>query len=267
MNYEDYEQTFASAPVRYALDDHDSDEENEACAQLEQITVETKLTFDSKDIESSKWTLIFGLNGPGNVFINSLEGVTTTSIGTVERLFKNESSTTKANIRRIANESILLIPFTKEIQAEEAASYTKAVFNAFKKSVEKVIVLDSFTAAGYTSETWNEDMVPPSLRVLQTSSAPVIEALPLFEIPNMIKALAASIVNYCEIYSIPCYDFLTLQESIYGKLLVNEETLEAYSQGFQHLGLEFKFNEQAMKKILNDIHTGRVDDNHHRLYL
>lgn len=71
----------------------------------------------------------------------------------------------------------------------------------------------------------------------------------------------------CEMYSIPCYDFLTLQESIYGKLLVNEETLEAYSQGFHHLGLDFKFNEQTMKQVLSDIHSGRVDDNHHRLYL
>jgi hypothetical protein len=93
-----------------------------------------------------------------------------------------------------------LIPFTKEIQAEEAVPYTKSIFNAFKGNVEKVIVLDSFTATGYTSETWNEDMVPPSLRVLQTSSAPVIKGLPLFEIPNMIKALAASIVNYVNIH-------------------------------------------------------------------
>lgn len=68
-------------------------------------------------------------------------------------------------------------------------------------------------------------------------------------------------------YSIPCYDFLTLQESIYGKLLVDEDTLEAYNQGFHHLGLDFKFNGQIMKKVLNAIHTGRVDDNHHRLYL
>ncbi|CEP18519.1 hypothetical protein [Parasitella parasitica] len=267
MNYDDHEQIFASAPVRYALDDHDSDEENEACAQLEEIAVKTKLIIDSKHIESSNWTLILGLNGPGNVFINSLEGVTTTSIGIVERLFKNENSETNANISRITNQPVLLISFTKEIQAEEAASYTKAIFNAFKGNVEKVIVLDSFTATGYTSETRNEEMEPPLLRILQTSSAPVIEGLPLFEIPNMTKALAASILNYCEIYSIPCYDFLTLQESLYGKLLVNEETLEAYGQGFQHLGFEFKFNEQAMKKILNDVHAGLVDNNHHRLYL
>ena len=86
MDYEDYEQSFASAPVRYALDDHDSEEENEACAQIEKVTVQTNLTIDSKDAENKQWTLIFGLNGPGNVYINSLEGITTTAIGTVDRL-------------------------------------------------------------------------------------------------------------------------------------------------------------------------------------
>lgn len=90
----------------------------------------------------------------------------------------------------------MLFLFTKEIQAEDAAPYTKAIFNLFKEKVEKVVVLDAFTATGYTTETWNQDMVPPLLRVLQTSSAPVIKGLPLFEIPNMIKALSASIVNY-----------------------------------------------------------------------
>jgi hypothetical protein len=86
MDYEDYEQSFASAPVRYALDDHDSEEENEVCAQTEKVTVQTNLTIDSKDAENKQWTLIFGLNGPGNVYINSLEGITTTAIGTVDRL-------------------------------------------------------------------------------------------------------------------------------------------------------------------------------------
>ena len=222
MDYEDYDQSFAAAPVRYALDDHDSDEENEACAQIEKVSVQTNLTIDSKDIENKKWTLIFGLNGPGNVYINSLEGITTTAIGTVDRLvnrlqyiyksktminfnsnvynqFEKEDPRTKANVFQIANQSVLLIPFLKEIQAEEAAPYTKSIFNAFNGNVEKVIVLDAFTATGYTSETWNEDMIPPSLRVLQTSSAPVIKSLPLFEIPNIIKALAASIVNYVNI--------------------------------------------------------------------
>lgn len=90
MDYDDYDQSFASAPVRYALDDHDSDEENEACAQLQKVTVQTNLIIDKKIIEDGKWTLIFGLNGPGSVYLNSVENVKTTAVGTVDRLVSED---------------------------------------------------------------------------------------------------------------------------------------------------------------------------------
>ncbi len=60
---------------------------------------------------------------------------------------------------------------------------------------------------------------------------------------------------------------MTLQESIYGKLLVTADILQAYNQGLHHLGLNIKFNEHVMKDVLAARHSGRVDDNHHRLYL
>lgn len=60
---------------------------------------------------------------------------------------------------------------------------------------------------------------------------------------------------------------LTLQESIYGKLLVTAEILEAYNQGLHQLGYHLKFNEKQMEDILSARHSGRVDDSHHRLYL
>lgn len=86
MEYDDYDQSFASAPVRYALDDHDSDEENEACAQISKVTVQTNLAIDSKTIDDGKWTLVFGLSGPGSVYLNSLENVKAAAVGTVDRL-------------------------------------------------------------------------------------------------------------------------------------------------------------------------------------
>lgn len=60
---------------------------------------------------------------------------------------------------------------------------------------------------------------------------------------------------------------LSLQESIYGKLLITTEILQAYSQGLLELGLSIQFSEQLMKDILISRHSGRVDDSHHRLYL
>lgn len=79
----DFEDSFSPAPVRYALDDIDSDEELEACVNSQKVSVQAKIIMDSNDCQS-KLTLIFGLDGPGNVYINSLEGEPT-AVGTVSR--------------------------------------------------------------------------------------------------------------------------------------------------------------------------------------
>ncbi|KAG2205088.1 hypothetical protein INT47_002182 [Mucor saturninus] len=261
----DFEDSFASAPVRYALDDIDSDEELEACVNNQKVSVQAKITVDSDNCQSNL-TLVFGLDGPGNVYIHSLEGKPAV-IGTVTRFVDDKNAEVKASILQLSDKKTLFIPFDGAIQPEEAGQYTKAILNGFAGKIEKVVVLDSFTAVGYTSEVWGDDLTPPFLRVLQTSASPTIKGLTLYESPNMIKGLAASIVNHCEIHSIPCYDLLTLQESIYGKLLITVEILQAYDEGLKQLGLKIHFNEKLMNETLASRHSGRVDDNHHRLYL
>jgi hypothetical protein len=81
----DLDESFASAPVRYALDDVDSDEELEASVNNKKVSIQTDLAMVSDDY-NTKLTLIFGLEGPGNVYINSLEGQTATVVGKVTRL-------------------------------------------------------------------------------------------------------------------------------------------------------------------------------------
>jgi hypothetical protein len=99
----------------------------------------------------------------------------------------------------------LLLPFVGEVTPEEAGQYSKAIFNSFAEKVLKVVVLDAFTAVGYTSEVWGDDLTPPFLRVLQTSSSAIVKDLPLYESPNMIKGLSAAIVNHVsQIYSKEC---------------------------------------------------------------
>lgn len=90
----------------------------------------------------------------------------------------------------------MFISFNDAIAVEETRQYTLAVLEKFVGKIEKVIVLDSFTAVGYTSEVWGDDLTPPFLRVLQTSASPTIKGLTLYETPNMIKGLSASIMNY-----------------------------------------------------------------------
>jgi hypothetical protein len=72
----DFEDSFPSAPVRYALDDVDSDEEYEASqvqAQPFQLNVETPIPQHA--------TLIIGLVGPGSAFVRAIKG--TQVIGTI----------------------------------------------------------------------------------------------------------------------------------------------------------------------------------------
>lgn len=80
----DFEDSFASAPVRYALDDIDSDEELEACENNKRISIQAKVSLDLASLED-KITLVFGLDGPGNVYINSIEEVTPVVVGVVTR--------------------------------------------------------------------------------------------------------------------------------------------------------------------------------------
>lgn len=77
----DLEESFASAPVRYALDDVDSDEELEMSLNIDKVSVVVETT-ESLD---SGLNLVIGLNGPGNVYIHSLEGEKLKTIGSVIR--------------------------------------------------------------------------------------------------------------------------------------------------------------------------------------
>lgn len=77
----DLEESFASAPVRYALDDVDSDEELETSLTVDKVSVVAET---SESLESGL-NLVIGLNGPGNVYIHSIEGEKMKIVGSVTR--------------------------------------------------------------------------------------------------------------------------------------------------------------------------------------
>lgn len=87
----DYEESFASAPVRYALDDHDSDEEYQASQDSHKVAIRANLTLSTEG-SAKQWTLIFGIEGPGSVFINSLKEKSAAAIGTVTRSVRSSNS-------------------------------------------------------------------------------------------------------------------------------------------------------------------------------
>ncbi|RUP43705.1 hypothetical protein BC936DRAFT_136833 [Jimgerdemannia flammicorona] len=134
-----------------------------------------------------------------------------------------------------------------------------------------VIVLDTFTAAGYiTAATHEDEPQPPCLRVLHTSAASPVQNLNIYEPPNLAKGLSAAILSHTEIRSIPAYLILSLQESSYGKTLITDETLAAFVDGLRMLGLgasvEYGVAQQQARKLGSKL-DGRVDQHHHRLYL
>ncbi|KAL0078221.1 hypothetical protein F4703DRAFT_1225165 [Phycomyces blakesleeanus] len=163
--------------------------------------------------------------------------------------------------------SVIGVPFSLAVPQEQASQYAVNLLKSFKIPLDRVIILDSFTAAEYTSDVWGEDLQPPYMRVLQTSATQSNPKLIHFEAPNMVKGFEAALITYCEIHAIPCYSFLTLQESMLGKLLVTTDTLDGYLPGLQALGLSLNYDETKMNDVLKSGKNGRVDEHHHRLYL
>jgi hypothetical protein len=109
------------------------------------------------------------------------------------------------DILYLESKNTVLIPFNEKIENEEAGQYTRAILSEFVNKIEKMIVLDSFTAVEYTSEVWGDDLTPPFLRVLQTTGATKVKGLALYESPNMIKGLSAAIVNQVSFFFLKKY--------------------------------------------------------------
>ncbi|RCH79645.1 hypothetical protein CU098_001194, partial [Rhizopus stolonifer] len=170
----DYDDTFFSAPVRYAVEELDSDEELEMDTQ--EKTIHTNVDASMTDI-----TLVLGPTGPGQVYIDSLSDLT--KVGTITCSAQDKEET-KATVLQSLDHSILYISFSQTIVVEETVQYTKSVLNHFKGKLSKVIILDSFAH--------ENDLTPPTLRVLQSSISPILKSLTQYEIPHMVTGLPAA---------------------------------------------------------------------------
>ncbi|KAI8369519.1 uncharacterized protein BYT42DRAFT_549190 [Radiomyces spectabilis] len=247
---------FPSAPVRYTFDDDESDDEY---TQASQVGVKLSVHLSSGQ---SAPTLILGLSGPGSVFTRSL-GPDIQAVGHLSYQIQ-EDKEEKWPI--YCRDTLLFIPIDKALPREDITEAARSVLAPFS-DIQKVIVLDSFTSTMYTSSTWNEDMYPPCLRLLQTTNTSKIPDIQQYEPPNILQDMSAALMTYCEVRNIPCYTLLSLQESLLGKLIVTGDTLNAYVQGLQSLGLKVEYDESRMNEILQVNHSGRVDEHHHRLFL
>ncbi|KAI9307203.1 hypothetical protein BJ944DRAFT_262268 [Cunninghamella echinulata] len=244
----DYEDSVPSAPVRYAFDD--SDDELDTKTSLEEDTFGMALV---EPFPENPLTLIVGVNA-GSSCVAVLEGI---RIGHIEYKEKPISDI-------MITEDRIHLSFPTTVNVNNVNKIANLIFNFPGAQIQKVIILDSFVSTEYTSQQWGEDIRPPFLRVLQTSSTTKIPEFQLYEVPNLVKDLSASILAHCEIHNIPCYALFSLQEAYLGKHIITDETYTAYTQGLEKLGIKLSVDKDKLDLVLK---KGQVDEHHHRLYV
>ncbi|ORZ24444.1 hypothetical protein BCR42DRAFT_402967 [Absidia repens] len=249
----DYEDSFPSAPVRYAFDESD-DESDTTTPTTPANAISIGLV---EPFPTNPCTLVLGVHA-GASFVKALD---TTVIGHIMNEGQPESKRTDADISITSDTVYISFP---TVDTNDANTYSKLVFDLPGLQIERVILLDSYVSADYTSRQWGEDSRPPFLRVLQTSTTKKIPGIESYEAPNLVKDLSAALLAHCEIHGIPCYGFFSLQESLLGKHIVTEDTCVAYSQGLDKLGLKLPVDKKKLDQVLK---KGSVDEHHHRLYL
>ncbi|RUS18958.1 hypothetical protein BC938DRAFT_475856 [Jimgerdemannia flammicorona] len=186
----DFDSSFPTAPTRYAFDD--SDDENLQQDTQGQQSVILKYAPSS----SARKTLVIGVTGAGSVLLNALNGERKV-VGEVA-LSGGDAKPSAFPILEFASTNFLLLPCNEAVSTEQAFSWTKAALEGIT-NLERVIVLDTFTAAGYiTAATREDDLQPPCLRVLNTSAASPVQNLIIYEPPNLAKGLSAAILNHVD---------------------------------------------------------------------
>ncbi|KAI8089591.1 uncharacterized protein BX664DRAFT_333413 [Halteromyces radiatus] len=251
----DYEDSFPSAPVRYAFDDSDDDIDS---SDLSTATPPNNLSIGLVEpLPQKPCTLVLGVHA-GASYLNALN---TTVIGHITSEEQTSKTKTEADIS--TTDDIACISFP-QVEAKDSHMFTKLVFDLPGLQIEKVILLDSFVSTDYTNHVWGENVSPPFLRVLQTSSTKKIPEINTYEAPNLVKDLSAALLAHCEMHGIPCYAFFSLQESLLGKHIITKDTCTAYSQGLDKLGIQLPVDKDKLAQVLK---KGSVDEHHHRLYL
>ncbi|KAL1931650.1 hypothetical protein VTP01DRAFT_9793 [Rhizomucor pusillus] len=258
----DLDSDYPSAPVRYAFDDEESDEE------LDEVLAPTVTANLTESIPAAqKLTLVVGIHGPASAYLEFLRepGAIVGHIS-FKQASGNERNQreTKISIQQISS-SIVTVAVNEALDRSIVPVFTSSLVSLFASQLERIIVLDSISPAEYISSKWGEDLTPPYLRVLSSSAAPQITKLKQLEQPNIIKDLSAALVSYCEIYNVSCYVLLSLQESYLGKPIITSETLDAYSEGLDAIGLTtLLYDSEKLQALWKQ---QRAEISQHRLYL
>ncbi|KAI9490818.1 hypothetical protein BDB00DRAFT_874987 [Zychaea mexicana] len=260
----DWEIQAAGAPVRYAFDDDESDSEAEVSttSSNKAVSVDIGLT---TPIPSEKCTLVIGLKGPGSLYVKALKnGVSAAGTVSIKTEEKDKPTQTKEHPIFLLSPDVLGVSFQDVVENDQVYAVVKPIFELVGDRVKSVVVLDALPSAEYLHTGDRDDLLPPCLRILQSSAASSVPGLESLEVPNMLKGLSAAFTSLCEVRNVPCYTLVTMQEYYLGKPIVTLETVEAYIPALKKIGLDKLVYQTAdMQALLKTEQSGAVN----RLYL
>ncbi|OZJ04923.1 hypothetical protein BZG36_02658 [Bifiguratus adelaidae] len=210
-----------SAPLRYALDDTDSDTdsivgvEHEGDGDDVESVRQSPLPVPSISLSSSTHieeptTVILGLFGPGSVAVASL-GADKQPIGQISldqslekgrRLSKRSKVENVYNIYNIQGTRTILIECTIQTTMEEENSWAFDLVKSLAQmlNVERWLILGSFGPYDFISpDGGSSDLIPPCGKALYTSACnSKLASFESYNPPNLVKGLAAAAMSHLQ---------------------------------------------------------------------
>ncbi|CAO3675647.1 unnamed protein product [Umbelopsis vinacea] len=263
MNKKDFDE-FPTIPTRYAFDEESSDEDiAEVVDKLDLDTVKVDLVENG---DYSGRTVIFGVYGPGEVFLKASYG-----LGEEAGKIYTKDKTLASIFTWQQDAKALVIISEEKLPDEIAFTLVQALFQTLS-DIKQFIILDSYLASNYISSNRTEREAVPNLKCLRSSTDVKSLKIELLSPPNLSTGITAAILTHCEIHQIPCVALFALQESSLGKTLITDETTEGYASTLTNMDVSGALvDNDSLHKILRarkyGKDSGRIDADHHRMYI
>jgi len=134
-----------------------------------------------------------------------------------------------------------LVQCQVDVATEQTYSFVKTIFEHIKS--HKVIVLDTIKPHILRSVLPSDDIISPLVRCLRTDYVPLtlLPPCPYLESPIMIDKLSAAFLTRCQIYKVPAFLLVSLDESGVGRVGGGEQsggnpsTLYAFEKALRSL--------------------------------
>ncbi|KAI9106054.1 hypothetical protein DFS34DRAFT_602012 [Phlyctochytrium arcticum] len=209
-------------------------------------------------------TLLVGIDMLGAILLeatyNGKSPLASVLFGTERKEKIAYSNETKPACDFFEVDETTIVAICKSIEPSQAPHLVRLLLKHFQ--ADRVIIFESFTTREYSSPS--ENLVPPFLRCLRTSTAEQLDGTPDLEVSNMLSGLSAAILVALEIRQKKAWVYKSLLEMQLGRYDVTLDTLEAYEPLFRTLANKSIISapkSKAQYQPLLNIHQ-KKDTNH-----